>query len=209
MTRILATAVEWFELSSPWELLAVVLALVYLLLAVQRSLWCWPCAFVSSAIYVALTFDSRLYMQATLNVFYVAMAVYGFWEWRRGRNTEGSVDILHWPVRNHVVAITAVLAASAVNGWWLANYSDAASPYLDSFTTWGGVITTWMVTRRVIENWLYWIVVDAATAYVFFQQERRVTGLLFLIYLVIVVQGYRTWRREERVKKMPTNAVAD
>jgi len=206
VTDFLHTAVAWFELSSPWELLAVVLALAYLLLAVKRSLWCWPCAFVSSGIYVALMFESRLYMQAALNVFYVAMAVYGYWEWRRGRDAQGDVAVKRWTLATHCFAGGSVLVAAAVNGWWLVGHSDAASPYLDAFITWGSVITTWMVARRVIENWLYWIVVDGIAAYVYFQQGLRATGVLFLLYIVIVIQGYRIWKREANAGALKAQA---
>ena len=196
MNELINTLLRWFELTSPWELAAVILALGYLLLAVKRSLWCWACAFVSSAIYVALMFQARLYMQAALNVFYVAMAVYGFYEWQRGRNPEGGVAVLRWPLWAHGIAFAGVAVATVMNGWLLEQHSRAASPYLDSFVTWGSVITTWMVARRIIENWLYWIVVDSVAAYVYFAQELRATGILFLIYIVIVIQGYRVWRRE-------------
>ena len=81
---------------------------------------------------------------------------------------------------------------------WLdvAQHTDAAAPYVDSFVTWGSVVTTWMVARRVIENWLYWIVVDAIAAWLYFSQGLLVTTILFVIYLGIVVRGYFSWRRE-------------
>jgi nicotinamide mononucleotide transporter len=192
------TILGWMELTSPWELVAVVLALAYLLLAVKRSLWCWACAFVNSAIYVVLMFDKKLYMQAALNIFYVAMAIYGFWEWRRGRDTRGEVAIVRWPLKAHVVAGIAVVVASGFNGWLLAAHSDAASPYVDAFVTWASVLTTWMVARRLIENWLYWVVVDSVAAYLYFQQGLRATALLFIVYVGIVIYGYFAWVRESR-----------
>jgi nicotinamide mononucleotide transporter len=79
----------------------------------------------------------------------------------------------------------------------LLRNTDAAAPYLDSFVTWGSVITTWMVARRVIENWLYWIIVDGAGAWLFYSQGLSATALLFAIYLAIVVHGYIVWRRDQ------------
>lgn len=195
---MLDTLLDWMELTSAWELLAVALALAYLLLAVKRSLWCWACAFVSSAIYVALTFDKKLYMQAALNIFYVAMAVYGYWEWRRGRDAQGEVAVVRWPLKAHLLAAIVVSAASAFNGWQLSAHSDAVSPYLDAFVTWASVLTTFMVARRIIENWLYWVLVDSIAAYLFFQQGLRATALLFIAYVGIVIYGYFAWVRESR-----------
>lgn len=203
MKEWLESAVKWFEVGSIWELVAVVLALAYLILAVKRNLWCWVCGFISSAIYVALMFEVRLYMQVLLNIFYVAMAVYGYFEWTRRRNTQGEVAIVRWSTMAHIAAAVGVTLVSFANGWWMSTHSDASSPYLDAFVTWGSVVTTWMVARRVIENWLYWIVVDGVAAYVYFQQGLHATGILFLIYIGIVIQGFRVWRRESRAEAAP------
>jgi len=181
--------------TSPWEAAAVLLALAYLLLAVRRSLWCWPCAFVSTAIYLVLFARSGLYMQTLLQVFYMVMAVYGFREWRRGRDRSGEVAIVSWAPRWHAISIVGILACSVLNGWLLVKYSEAQAPYLDSLVTWGSVLTTWMVARRVIENWLYWIFIDTLAAGLYFSQGLIATGLLFMAYVGIVIHGYFTWRR--------------
>jgi nicotinamide mononucleotide transporter len=185
---------EWLALSSPWELSAIVLALAYVVLAIRRSLWCWPCAFLSSGIYVALMLQQRLYMQVALNAFYVAMAVYGFIEWRRHR-TEEKLSLVRWPARTHFAALLGIAAVAAVAGWLLASRSDASSPYLDSFFTVGSVVATWMVTRRVVETWAYWVALDALEAYICFAIGLRPTALLYVIYVAIAAHGYISWLR--------------
>jgi nicotinamide mononucleotide transporter len=182
------------------EAVAAALGLAYLLLAVKRSLLCWLCAFLSTVIYLVLFARAALYMQSALQIFYLVMAVYGFMDWKRGRTAEQGVLIRMWPPAQHGLALVTVVAASAVNGWLLARHTDAAAPYLDSFVTWASIITTWMVARRVLENWLYWIVVDAIAAYLYFMQGLLATTLLFVIYLGVVVRGYAVWRREYRVQ---------
>jgi nicotinamide mononucleotide transporter len=188
--------------TSPWEAAAALLGLAYLLLAVRRNLLCWLCAFISTSIYLVLFARAALYMQSALQIFYLAMAVYGFIDWRKGRTAEGEVLIRSWNPTQHVLVAVAVVAASAVNGWLLARYTDAAAPYVDSFVTWGSVVTTWMVARRVIENWLYWIVVDAVAAWLYFTQGLLPTTLLFVIYLGIVIHGYFVWRREQAQQRL-------
>ena len=188
--------------TSPWEAAAALIGLAYLLLAVRRNLLCWLCAFVSTAIYLVLFARAALYMQSLLQVFYLAMAVYGFIDWRKGRTAEGEVVIRSWPPLWHVTVAIVVVAASAVNGWLLAHYTNAAAPYVDSFVTWGSVVTTWMVARRVIENWLYWVVVDGVAAWLYFGQGLLATTLLFLIYLGIVIRGYFVWRREQAQQRL-------
>jgi nicotinamide mononucleotide transporter len=188
------------QATSPWEAIAAGLGLAYLLLAVRRNVLCWLCAFASTAIYLAIFASAALYMQALLQIFYLAMAVYGFIEWRRGRTKAGELAIQSWSVSQHVVAALLVAATTVLNGWLLSEYTDAAAPYLDSFITWSSVVTTWMVARRVIENWLYWIVVDGLAAYLYFTQGLLATTLLFVIYLGVVVRGYVVWRREQAVQ---------
>jgi nicotinamide mononucleotide transporter len=189
--------VEQLLATSAAEAIAAALGLAYLLLAVRRNLWCWLCAFTSTSIYLVLFADAKLYMQSALQIFYLIMAIYGFIEWRRGRTQEGDVLVRSWPLRMHLRALGAVTLATLVNGWLLARGTDAVSPYLDSFVTWSSVVTTWMVARRLIENWLYWIVIDSLAAYLYFTQGLLVTALLFLLYVGIVIHGYVQWRRQQ------------
>jgi nicotinamide mononucleotide transporter len=190
--------IEQARNTSPAEAIAAALGLVYLLLAVRRNLLCWLCAFVSTAIYLVLFARASLYMQSALQVFYLIMAVYGFIDWKNGRTEATGVLIRTWTMRQHAMAALAVAIATVVNGWLLVEHTDAAAPYLDSFVTWSSVITTWMVARRVLENWLYWIVVDALAAYLYFTQGLVATTVLFVIYLGIVVRGFFVWRKERR-----------
>jgi nicotinamide mononucleotide transporter len=180
--------------SGPLELIAVVLALAYLVLAARLNLWCWPAAFVSTAIYLVLFAERQLYQQAGLQVFYLAMAVYGFVQWRKGLTRDDGA-IVRWQARQHLLAIGIVLALTIVTGALEARYTASPLPYLDAFTTWGSVVTTWMVARRVLENWLYWIVVDGLLVYVSYASGLHATAGLFLVYLGIVVAGFFAWRR--------------
>jgi nicotinamide mononucleotide transporter len=189
--------IEQARNTAPAEAIAAALGLAYLLLAVRRNLLCWFCAFISTAIYLVLFAKAALYMQSALQVFYLVMAVYGFVDWRRGRTEEMGVLIQTWTLRQHALAALAVGVATVINGW-LLSHTDAAAPYIDSFVTWASVITTWMVARRVLENWLYWILVDGVAAYLYFTQGLLATTLLFVAYLGIVVRGYFVWRKEHR-----------
>jgi nicotinamide mononucleotide transporter len=187
--------------TSPWEAAAVLTGLAYTLLAVRRNLLCWLCAFVSTILSMAVVAGAGLSMQFVLNLFYLAMAVYGFIDWRRGRTDSGDVKIESWNVNQHVMAALLVIIATAVNGWILAHWTEARAPYLDSFVTWGSIVTTWMVARRIIENWLYWVVFDGAAVWLYYSQGLVAFAALFIIYVGIVVRGYIVWRREQLVQR--------
>jgi nicotinamide mononucleotide transporter len=183
---------------SPLEVAGVLFSVLYLVLAIRENLWCWPAAFVSSALTVLVMAGARLYAEAVLNVFYAAMAVYGFVQWRYGGRRDGATQlaISVWPLRAHAAAIGGSLAASALVGYWLAVQTDAAFPYLDAFVTVSSVVTTYMVARKILENWLYWLAIDSLAAYLYFERELYLYTALFVLYLALVVLGLRRWHRD-------------
>jgi len=178
---------------SGWELCAVVLGIAYLLLAMRESPGCWYAAFASTAIFLVLFWQVGLLMESALQVYYLAMAVYGWWHWQHGSDDQQPLTISSWGGRQHLLAASTVLVMAAASGWLLQQYSGAALPYLDSFTTWGSIVTTWMVARKILENWLYWLLIDSVSIYLYIDRELYLTALLFAAYLVIVLFGYRQW----------------
>jgi nicotinamide mononucleotide transporter len=126
------------------------------------------------------------------------MAVYGWYSWShpgRGRaDAEGELKVTTWPLRRHFFAIGSVLLLVYISGDLLARYSDAALPHLDSFTTWGAIVATFMVTRKILENWFYWFVIDAVSIGLYISRDLFFTAALFGAYLVMIVIGYRSWR---------------
>jgi len=187
---------------SPWEAVAVIFAIAYLLLAVRENILCWLFAFISTAIYTVLFWDVSLLMESALNVYYMAMAVYGWQQWTRGGNKGGgephTLGIQSMSIRQHVLVIGAIAILSYVSGYLLGEHSSAAWPYVDSFTTWASVITTYLVTRKYLQNWLYWIVIDTVSIPLYIDRGLNLTALLFVAYVVIAFIGYFKWRNNFR-----------
>jgi len=176
------------------ELAAAALAVAYLLLAIRQLVSCWVAAFVSSCLYVWVLFGARLYMESVLNAFYAAMAVYGFWQWRHGRGG-AALTVTRWPIARHAAALLGVTALSLVSYFFLRRYTPAALPFPDSMVTWASVFATFLVARKVYENWHWWLVIDSVEVGLFFTRRLYVTMLLFAVYLVLIVIGMREWRR--------------
>ncbi|MDZ4730775.1 MAG: nicotinamide riboside transporter PnuC [Xanthomonadales bacterium] len=177
-----------------WEALAVVLAITYLVLAIRQNIWCWAAAAVSTLIYLFIMFDAKLYMESVLQLFYLAMAAYGWYQWRQHDQNDEVLQVRTWPLSYHLFAIASVLILVFASGHLLSEYSDAALPHLDSFTTWGAVIATFMVARKILENWVYWFVIDAVSVGLYLNRGLLLTALLFILYLVLIILGYRSWR---------------
>jgi nicotinamide mononucleotide transporter len=180
---------------SPWEMAAVLLALIYLVLAIRENIACWFAAILSTSIYIVLMYQAGLYMESALQVFYIAMAIYGWYSWKRGKGPEHELLISSWPLSRHVAPLLSILLFTLGSGFLLSRYSDAAMPYLDSFTTWGAIVTTWMVARKIIQNWHYWFIIDSVSVYLYLSRGLWLTSLLFMLYLVLIVVGYREWRK--------------
>jgi nicotinamide mononucleotide transporter len=188
------------QLASAWrdtswiELTAAVLAVVYLVLAIRQRLSCWLAAFVSSCLYVWVFFNAHLYMESALNTYYAAMAVYGFLQWRRGAGA-AALAVNRWPLTRHACALLGVIALSLVNSFFLARFTPAASPFVDSMVTWSSVFTTFLVARKVYENWYWWLIIDSVSLFLAFTRHLYVTVVLFALYLVFILIGMREWRR--------------
>lgn len=202
----------------PAEWVAVALALAYLLLAVRQRLACWAFAASSSAVFLWLFARAGLVMQAALQLFYIAMAGYGWYSWRGGlAEAQSARPVTRRGVAWHLRAIVAIALASVVSGLVTAGKGDilhfvscraphcgaagemenvpfSAVPYVDALVAWGSVFTTWLVARKVLENWLYWIALDLCAAGLYWSQGLPATAVLFLLYSGIAVQGYRSWR---------------
>lgn len=179
------------------EAVAALLGLIYVTLIVRRRREGWIAGAISSAIYVYLAYAARLPMQALLQAWYVAMGVYGWYSWTRNAEQEGG-RIRCWPPARHLAAIAGILLASGLTARLLAAETHAAWPWIDSLTTWTSVFATWLVTRMHLENWLYWMVNDLLTVFLFAAQSHPLTALLYLVFFGFSVAGLRAWRRQYR-----------
>jgi len=186
--------------TSVWEWIAVNLAFAYLILAVKESVWCWPAAFGSTAIYTVLFFDVKLYMESSLNIYYLLMAIYGWYQWQYV--TEGSkLKPVHvWSLKKHLTLIIITSFLIITSGYLLEQYTSQDFAYIDSFTTWFAVITTYMVTQKVLENWIYWVVIDVVSIYLYLQKGFALTAVLFVCYVVIAIIGWFKWRQHYRAQ---------
>jgi nicotinamide mononucleotide transporter len=181
-----------------WEIAAALMGVAYILLAAKESQWCWLFAFLSTLIYTVLFWEGQLPMQALLNFYYMGMAVYGFWLWRTGvRQAKGTqtqtLSISRWRWRQHALFIVAGVVLSSLVSVYLQNTGQSQSPVLDAFTTVFAVMNTWLIARKILENWLYWVVIDAAATVLYFQTGYYATMLLFVLNTLMAIAGYVAW----------------
>lgn len=175
------------------EIFAVIFALLYLFLAMKQNIACWYAAFISTLIYIIIYWDVSLYMESLLNFYYLLMAIYGWINW----NKKSQIDknyVISWSYQNHIVVILLILILTVISGFSLQK-TDAVYPYLDSFTTWASVITTFMVAQKILSNWIFWIIINSVAIFLNFDRELYLTVILLMTYQVMSIYGYYQWRK--------------
>ena len=202
MIEVINTIAHQLLQNSLLELAAVIFAVAYLVLAVRENSLCWYAAGISTLIFLFIFWDVKLYMESGLQIYYLAMAFYGWYQWRGAQTETVSLRVSKWRAKQHVVALALIATLTFVSGSLLNSGTDANLPYLDSFTTWASVVTTFMVARKILENWFYWLVIDSVSIYLYLDRELYFTSLLFAIYIVIIFFGWFAWNRSYRQREI-------
>ncbi|RLA70886.1 MAG: nicotinamide riboside transporter PnuC [Epsilonproteobacteria bacterium] len=184
-----------FAQMSGWEILAVVFGIAYVLLAAKESLWTWLFAFLSTIIYTVLFWEGALVSSSLLNFYYMGMAVYGFILWRSGGKKGEELEITGWSVKKNTAMIISGLVIAIILGYLSDTYTDAKFAYLDTFVMVFSVLATWMLANKILENWLYWMVVDSAAIVLYWQSGYLATIVLFALYVMLAFYGYSSWRK--------------
>jgi len=180
------------------EIVAVMLAVAYLLLAIRQNIWCWLCAMISTAIYIVLFMQAKLYMESLLNAFYFGMAVYGWRVWRCDSGDSGSLAVSTRSRKTHLVALVVIAVLSLTTGYLLDAMTDAAYPMIDSLTTYSAIWATWLVAKKVLENWWYWLAIDLVSIPIYWSRDLEFTSLLFVVYVLMIPFGLVAWQRSYR-----------
>ena len=177
------------------EGVGAVLAIAYLLLALKQNKLCWFAWIASSILYLYVMYQAGLYMESLLQVFYLCMGFYGLSQWTKTINNNQNTYVDLWSIGNHIFAISLVIVLSFLSGILLSNFSNAALPFIDAFTTWGAIMASYMVAKKILENWIYWFVIDSISVFIFASRGLYFTSALFVTYLVIIYFGYKSWSK--------------
>ena len=171
------------------------LAIAYLLLALKQNKLCWFAWIASSILYLYVMYQAGLYMESLLQVFYLCMGFYGLSQWSKTINNNQNTYVDLWSIGNHIFAISLVIVLSLLSGTLLSNFSNAALPFIDAFTTWGAIVASYMVAKKILENWIYWFIIDFISVFIFASRGLYFTSALFVTYLVIIYFGYKSWSK--------------
>jgi nicotinamide mononucleotide transporter len=179
------------------ELLGAILGLIYIWFSVRQKILTWPVGLLSSVFYIFIFFQARLYAGMGLQVYYAAMSIYGWYYWAKGRNNDTGEKInvsftkpLVWMMIAAAFVIIFILIVLV-----LKNYTDSDVTFIDSLTTTAGIIATWMMARKLIENWIIWILTDLISVFLYVEKQLWVTALLYLVFTTMAILGFIEWRK--------------
>lgn len=176
------------------EILAFGLAVWMVVLNMRVNPLAWPLAMASSVLYGALFLQYGLYGEAGLQVVFVLVAAWGWWQWLHGQQAGGqALQVRHLSPRGRWTAVLATLAAWPLMGWLLARHTDSTVPWLDAFPTVGSLLGQWLLGRQYVENWPAWVVVNVVSVALFAVKGLWLTVLLYAVFAVMAVLGWRGW----------------
>ncbi len=180
------------------EVVAVAFGLVSVWLSVREHIASWPTAIVTVSLYFVIFHDARLYADMGLQVFFASISVYGWYHWLFGGAHRTVLRVSRTPAWLWWVLPPLWIAGFGGLGYLLARTTDAALPFVDSALTVGSLIAQWMMTRKYLENWIVWVLLDVAYIALFITRGLELTALLYAGYLVLAANGYVEWRRSLR-----------
>jgi nicotinamide mononucleotide transporter len=189
--------VEIFQVfvnSSLFEKLAFFSSILYVITAALEKKYCWLFSIFSTLIYIRLTFQVQLFFESILNIFYLLVAIKGLLDWNYLRDDD-SISINFKPLRFHLNVLIVGFLLVFILGYFANKYTNQSLSYLDAFTTVFSFITTYMVIKKIIENWIYWIVIDGLSVYLYYSKNLKLTAFLFLIFTFLAIYGFFNWRK--------------
>jgi nicotinamide mononucleotide transporter len=175
------------------EILGALCSIVYSLLLMREKTIGWLFGILSSLLGIVLFFETRLYAQALISIYYAAIGVYSWYYWLRADKRDEHIH--RWKLRQHLSWIALFCILSLASAFFFERYTDSSSPYLDSFLTLFGFLASVKEARKIMTSWIYWLVINAFSVLLYFNQELYFYAAMMIVYAVICIPGYLSWRR--------------
>lgn len=180
------------------EWLIFIFALIYVILAAIENVWCWLFGILASLFSVYLCFSGHLFLESGLQIFYVIIGIYGWYEWLHGSNNKTELPIISYTHLKIVYLIFLGIIIWIPFGYIAHTYSTQALPYLDACITAFSIVATWMTAKKIIQNWIFWIIIDGLAVFLYASRSFYLIALLYGIYTILSITGYFQWKKRIR-----------
>ncbi|MGQ1908455.1 nicotinamide riboside transporter PnuC [Marinifilum sp. RC60d5] len=184
------------------EIIGTLSGLIFLYLEIKQNKWLWPVGLLTSVMYIYVFFVAKLYADMSLQFYYVFISIYGWIIWSHGSNQiKEELPVTHLSRKLFVTLFTVSMAIYVVISYVLVNFTDASLPYWDAFTTALSIVATWMLARKILEQWLVWVIVNAVSLGLYIYKGLYPTSILFFFYTVLAIIGYLQWKKDMLVSR--------
>ncbi len=198
---MIETLSTWLQEQSLLETIGVITGILCVYLAAKNNIWSWPIAIVSVGIYIVIFLEAKLYADTGLQVYFLAMNIYGWWFWSRKPADAPKVPVKRISKKEILLSLLGIGVFTAFIGFFLYHKTDAAFPFVDSFCTACSLVAQIFLARKVVENWLIWIFVDIIYVGVYLAKGLHLTAGMYALYIYIALMGYLAWRKEFNQQK--------
>jgi nicotinamide mononucleotide transporter len=181
-----------------WDWAAFLLGLLTVWYTVKEHIWCWPTGLGQVLISIFIFYNAKLYSDAILQIVYVYLQIYGWVYWVKGGSDRGELPVTVLTPTGVLLCLAAVGVFTAGWGWVMHRYTDAAAPIADAFIVGASLVAQWLLTRKKLESWIFWIVVDLVGIVVFAQKGLPLMSILYVVFLGLATAGFFEWRKSRR-----------
>lgn len=185
-------------MTDPIEIAATLMTLICVVLTARQHIACWPTGLVAVVLYGYIFFHAKLYSDFGLQIYYVVVQIYGWYHWLHGGARGNALPVTRQPASQNAAWVAATIAGTFALGYTMATYTDAALPYADSFTTVAALVAQWLLARKKLESWIFWVVIDVVCVRNYFIKELHVTTGLYVVLLGLATWGFFAWRKDMR-----------
>ncbi|MFZ6689579.1 nicotinamide riboside transporter PnuC [Undibacterium sp. SXout11W] len=183
-------------LSTSWlELVSFLLSVITVALTIRQIHWGWLFSIVSSGLYATVFFDAKLYGDMGLQVIFILVSMWGWLQWWRGIDGEASLHVARLALSQKLISVFFWLLSFVALVWFLKTCTDSDVPYADGFLTAGSLLGQFLLSRKKLENWIVWIVVDILYVGLYLYKNLQLTALLYAVFVVMAVMGLRSWSK--------------
>ncbi len=194
---------EWIEIT------ATIFGIICVWLTIKQNIWCWPTGLIQVSLYTIVFYNVKLYSDLILHVIYIFLQIYGWYNWQRGGENKSKLKVTRLSQPVFIKWITIGILGTIGWGFIMANYTDAAIPYGDSFIISASLIAQWLMARKKLESWYFWISVDIIAIAIYWIKDLYYTTGLYSVFLVLAITGYFAWKKSYdglKLEKVLANA---
>ncbi|UKT63662.1 nicotinamide riboside transporter PnuC [Pedobacter mucosus] len=189
--------VDQFKQTTVLEWIAVITGFICIYLAAKENIWNWPISIISVIAYGFLFFREAMYGDMTLQIYFLFTAFYGWYFWIK-KKVDVKKPISKLSLSNWIFIIIAISALSLLLGWFMAKYTNSTVPYADGFCTSVSFVAQFLLTRKILENWLLWVFVNSCYVPLFIYKHLNLSALLYVVLIIIAYKGFIDWRKTYR-----------